>query len=55
MDHAQFCDQGGNGNDDGFLPQPDLDENADDGCVRKIFSVGSVPNFENITEATIKG
>ena len=56
-------DQGGNGSgsgdqlgaNDDFLPQPDLEENAEiGGGARKIFSVGSVPNFD-VTTARIKG
>ena len=56
-----LCDQSGNGSgggdqlaaNDDFLPQPDLEENAEiGGGARKIFSVGSVPNFDAISART---
>ena len=56
-----LCDQSGNGSgggdqlaaNDDFLPQPDLEENAEiGGGARKIFSVGSVPNFDVISART---
>ena len=56
-----ITDQSGNGSgggdqlaaNDDFLPQPDLEENAEiGGGARKIFSVGSVPNFDVISART---